>query len=384
MPRSKKLSNTLLQRAFALSYRSAQAQSAPCRLLQGRHLKIADGSSLRVADSLQNRKAFPPSKNQFEKPSFPIVKIVTLFSAGSGAILAKATGCFRQSELRLLMTLRSALAPEDILAGDRHFGCFVLAAWLQSLQIDLIARVATRARNVDFRQSLKRLGPGDGLFRWCKPAKPSPLLSTKQWKALPAQITVRIIRTRIEKAGFRTHELTVVTTLLDAALYPAQEVLCAYAKRWRMEMCLDDLKTTLAMEMLSCQSPIMLEKELLVFLTAHNLLRWMMAQAAQLGAVDSQRLSFKGTLDAFRQWTAGLVQVRGAGKKRKQTELWRQFLQTLVADLVPLRPGRKEPRAVKKRSKYLPLSKPRHHYVDRWSRNKRRRVSNSKRRTPLK
>jgi hypothetical protein len=380
----KKLGDTLLQRALALSYRSAQAQSAPCRLLQGRHLKIADGSSVRVADSRQNRRAFPPSKNQFEKPSFPIVKIVALFSARSGAILAKATGCFRQSELRLLMTLRRALAPEDIVAGDRHFGCFVLAAWLQSLQIDLIARLATRARNVDFRKALQRLGPGDGLFRWCKPAKPSPLFSRKQWRALPAQITVRIIRTRIARAGFRTRQLSVVTTLLDGALYPAQEVLCAYAKRWRMEMCLDDLKTTLAMEMLSCQSPIMIEKELLVFLTAHNLLRWMMAQAAQGGGVDLERLSFKGTLDGFRQWTAGLVQVHGAGKKRRQAVLWRQFLQTLVADLVPLRPSRKEPRAVKKRSKYPPLTKPRHRYVDRWSRNKRRRVANSKRSSSLK
>lgn len=145
-----------------------------------------------------------------------------------------------------------------------------------------------------------------------------------------------------------------------------------------MEMCLDDLKTTLGMERLSCRSPELLKKELLVFLTAHNFLRWMMAQAAQGGSVDLERLSFKGTLDAFRQWTAALVQLRGARNRGQRAVLWRKFLLTLSADLVPSRPGRQEPRAVKKRSKYPPLTQPRSQYVDRWSRNQRRRAATAK------
>lgn len=375
----KKLADNLLESALLSSFRSAERQAAACRILSGRPLKIVDGSGLRVSDTAKNREAFPPSENQFAKPSFPIMKIVALFSAASGAILAKAIGSFHQSELRLLMGLRMSLAPGDILSGDRHYGCFVLAAWLQPLAVDLVARLATRTRKVDFQTAVKLFGPQDGLFVWRKPNKPSPLLSPEEWQALPKEITVRIIRTRIEKNGFRTTELTVVTTLLDAQLYPAGEVLAAYAKRWRMEMCLDDLKTTLGMEMLSCQSPEMLAKELLVYLTAHNLVRWMMVQAAQSGNVDLERISFKGTLDAFRQWTAALVQVRGTAKKRKKDALWRQFLLTLAADPVPLRPGRQEPRAVKKRSKYPHLTKPRGQYTDRWSRNKRRRHATEKR-----
>jgi hypothetical protein len=379
----KKLADQLLQKAFEFSHRSAEKHAAPARLLQGRPLKMADGSGLRVADTSENRKAFPPSKNQYPKPSFPILKIVALFSAASGAIMAKAIGSFRQSELRLLMSLRQALQPNDIVGGDRHFGCFVLAAWLRNLSVDLIARLSSM-RSVDFRKALQGLGPRDGLFLWRKPAKASPLLSPEPWAALPEQMTVRIIRTRIERTGFRTRELTVVTTLLDAQLYPAQEILSAYLKRWRLEMCLDDLKTTLGMELLHCRSPQLLEKELLIFLTAHNLLRWIMAQAAQLGEVELERISFKGTLDAFRQWTGALVQLRGARKKGKRARVWRQFLETLMADLVPLRPGRKEPRAVKKRSKYPPLNKPRCQYTDRWSRNKRRCVARAKKNASLK
>ena len=138
------------------------------------------------------------------------------------------------------------------------------------------------------------------------------------------------------------------------------------------------------LEQLSCRSPGQVKKELLVFLTAHNLLRWMMAQAAQAGEVDLERVSFKGTLDTFRQWTAALVQVRGSRHRRKRAALWRKFLETLVADLVPDRPGRIELRAVKKRSKYPVLNKPRGQYVERWSRNKRRTVATAKKNASLK
>ena len=189
---------------------------------------------------------------------------------------------------------------------------------------------------------------------------------------------------RVKRPGFRTREITVATTLLEAKLYPAEEILAAYLSRWRMEMCIDDLKTTLGMEMLSCRSPALVQKELLVFLTAHNLVRWMMAQAARKGGADLERLSFKGTLDAFRQWTSAQVQLRGTRVQRKRTELWRRFLRTLIADLVPLRPDRREPRAVKRRSKYPVLSKPRACYVERWSRKERRRVSRLRRKAALK
>jgi hypothetical protein len=307
------------------------------------------------------------------------MRVLGLLCLASGAILAQTTGSLLHSELRLFLNLLSSLEPKDILLADRHFGCFVVLALLRGLEADLIARLATGSRKVDFRRAQQRLGPLDGLFLWKKPRKRSPLLTAEQWQALPEELTVRIIRTRIQQSGFRTRELTVVTSLLDPQVYPAQEIVAAYLQRWRIEMCFDDLKTTLGMEQLNCQSPAMVQKEWLVFLIAHNFIRWIMAQAADFGQVDLQRISFKGTLDAFRQWTAALVQVRGRGKKSKTAAVWRQLLQTIAADLVPLRPGRQEPRAVKKRSKYPPLTKPRHKYVERWSRNKRRRVALAKR-----
>jgi hypothetical protein len=363
----------LLEKVFAGSARAAQ-KAAPARraALQGRRLRIADASTVRLPDTPPNRAAYPAPKHQGDGPGFPLLYLSALFCALSGALIAVATGNCHQGEWRLFLTLRAHLAPGDILCADRGYGNFVMAAWLQSLKADLIARVPTGARRVDFRSVRRRHGRGDALFVWRKPPRPSPLLGRDEWRALPAALTVRLLRHRVTRKGFRTKEITLVTTLLDPVLYPAHEVLAAYLLRWRLELCFDDLKTTLGMETLTCKSPPLAARELLCYLTAHNLLRWLMLQAAHRGEVPPERLSFKGTLDAFRQWSIAQVQIGGPHKKRRQAQLWLHLLETLAADKVPHRPGRREPRAVKKRSKYPPLQKPRRLQRDPLSRNQRR------------
>jgi hypothetical protein len=149
-------------------------------------------------------------------------------------------------------------------------------------------------------------------------------------------------------------------------------------------MCLDDLKTTLGMENLRCRCPEMVQKELLVFCIAHNLLRWVMAHAAHSGEVPLERLSFKGSLDSFRQWSQALAQIgKTKHQTKKRAQMWANFLQTLASDLVPDRPGRREPRAVKKRSKYPHLDCPRKKFRERLSRNKRRSRALARKRANL-
>src|SRR5208283_2743293 len=260
----------------------------------------------RLEDTPPNRAEFPPHQNQFSRPSFPLLKLLVLFGLASGSVLARATGTIKDAETRLLMSLREHLEPGDILGGDRAYGLYVIAHWVNSLGVDLLARLNTRSRRVDFRTAIQKLGPHDGLFLWQRPLLPSKLLSAQEWAQVPQTMVLRLIQITINRPGFRTRKLTIVTTLLDPELYPAQEILEAFLKRWRLEMCLDDLKTTLNMEKLNCRTPKLVHKELLVFLIAHNLLRWIMAQAAQAGQVDLQRISFKGTLDAFRQFSEAL------------------------------------------------------------------------------
>ena len=145
----------------------------------------------------------------------------------------------------------------------------------------------------------------------------------------------------------------------------------AYLRRWRLEMCLDDIKTTLGMHTLRCKSPAMVVKEALAYLTAHNLIRWLMVQTAREHQVDLEQISFKGTVDAFREVSQAMAQARS---RRKRPTLWAKLLQTLAGDLLPQRPERRAPRAVKlKKNKYPRLNKPRHRFHDPPKRNERRK-----------
>jgi hypothetical protein len=369
----RKMPMAVLEQAFHATAKKAEQKAPSANVLQARPTKVLDGSSSRLADTPLNRQAYPPPKSMAAGCGFPIIKIVVLFSLATGALLARATGNQYMHELRLCQRLRAFFTKGDIIVADRAYAGFSVLAWLQSLGVDVIARVPTGVRRVDFRRAKKRYRTGEGLFTWAKPVNPSAVVPLAEWLELPAQITVRLLRVEIKRRGFRTQRLTLVTTLLDQTLYPAEQIIGAYARRWRLETCLDDLKTTLNMEHLNCRCPAMVEKELLVFLIVHNLLRCLMIDAAQNGDVSLERISFKGTLDGFRQWAVALSQLgRSKGHTKKRAQLWADLLNTLAADLVPQRPGRREPRAVKKRSKYPHLDRPRKNYRERLSRNKRR------------
>ena len=370
-----RLPRPVLEKALAASAATAARRAPALSLLRGRSLKVVDGSSLRLADTPANQKRFPQPANQKRGCGFPVLKLVVLFCLTSGALLARATGTLWESEARLLHHLLATLKRGDIVLGDRGFGNFVILAWLAGAGVDLLARVPTNSRRVDFRQG-RRLGRGDRVVRWRKGPRQGTWLSPAEWAALPEQMEVRIVRAQVRQRGFRTRELTLATTLLEANLYPAAELLAAYARRWRLELCFDDLKTTLGLERLKCLSPALAEKELLAGLIAHNLLRCVMAQAAQEHAVPLERISFKGALDALRAFNHALCQTRCARRKR---ELWAALLLSLARDLVPERPGRREPRAIKRRPKYPLLTRPRQQQRDRPRRSVRRTRSSNKR-----
>lgn len=357
-------------KALRASAQAADRLASALTLLQGRPVQIADGSTLSAPDTLKNRRRYPAV--QTPQPNFPMLRVMVLFSLLSGAVLSVVMGDMRSAELPMLYQMFDLLAPNDILLADRGLGNFVLLALLAHFKpgVDFIGR---SARQVDGLRRLQRLGRGDWLMAWKKGCNPSLWLPAALWALLPKHITVRIVRGSCYVKGFRVRRVTLVTTLLDAERYPAREILQAYLRRWRLEMCLDDLKTTLEMEMLRSHSPRMLQKEIYTHLIAHNLIRCVMAQAATEHALPLERISFKGTLDALRQFTQAMAQARS---KRKRSELWNKLLQTLARDLVPERPGRREPRAVKRvKNKYPRLSRQRDVFNDRPKRNRRRTIS---------
>jgi hypothetical protein len=365
-----RLPAALLPQALAATARAVQRRAPSGDFLQARPVRVMDGSSVTMPDSPANQKAYPKVQSTYDGGGFPMLRLVVLFCLTSGAIVSMLSGNLLTSELCLLHQMLAQFKAGDIALGDRGFGNYVVVGLLRALQVDFIGR---SARRVDGRRRQRRLGRNDWLVRWRRSPNASAVLSPKQWDQLPKELTVRIVRGSLWQPGFRVRQVTLVTTLLDPALYPAEQILRAYARRWRLEMCLDDLKTTLGMEMLRCQSPAMVQKEVYLHLIAHNLIRLLLAQAASVHPVSRERMSFKGALDALRQFSQALCQARS---RSKRGQLWDELLRTLAADLLPERPGRREPRAVKRqKNKYPRLDRPRDKFRDHPKRHVRRQRS---------
>src|SRR5262249_13406102 len=172
----------------------------------------------------------------------------------------------------------------------------------------------------------------------------------------PEELTVREVRVRVPRPGFRTRELVVVTTLVDAVAYPARDVGELYRARWQAELDLRSLKVTLGMDVLRCKSPEMVRKEVWAHLLAYNLIRTLMAQAADETGCPPCELSFKGTLQTMKEFAERLLEARG--QRREELYVW--LLLAIAAQQVNDRPDRVEPRARKRRPKQYPrLMQPR-------------------------
>jgi hypothetical protein len=244
-----------LSQLLPVTAQAADRRSPAGGTLQGRPVKVADGSSTQLPDTPANQKRFPQPPRQKSGCGFPVVRFVALFSLVSGAILDVVWDSLHHHDLSLFHRLWDSLRRSDIFLGDRAFGDYLTVASLPQRGVDVVARVHQR-RKVDFRKG-RRLADRDALFLWKKGPNRPPFLSPPDWAKVPGQITVRLIRFTATIRGHRARRITLVTTLLDPKLYPAQELIALYARRWNLELCFRDLKTTLGMEQLRCKSPDM-------------------------------------------------------------------------------------------------------------------------------
>jgi hypothetical protein len=336
-------------------------------LWQGFRVKVIDGTGVSLPDTAKNQRAYPQSSEQKAGCGFPWMKLVGVFSLATGALLDYAHGNKHQHELKLLRRLLDTFKAGDLALADRGFSCYTLLALLGLKEVPALFRLH-QSRSGDLRRG-QRLGKNDRLVVWKKPKNwERRYLPLALWKRIAPELSVRILRYCLRRPGYRTRSLTLVTTLLDAQRYPAEELARLYAKRWQIELWFRDIKTSMGMEVLRCHSPKMIHKELEMFFIAYNLIRCLMIQASRNYAVEVQRLSFKGTVDSVRQFSVAIAQARS---RKKQKAIMDKLFETMAADLVPERPGRREPRAVKRRPKPCAwLTKPRHQYKDVQHRNR--------------
>jgi hypothetical protein len=203
------------------------------------------------------------------------------------------------------------------------------------------------SRTVNLRQGL-RLGKEDRLQVWEKPTQCPQGMAANTYPSLPPTLQVRSLRFHCPHKGFRSQHVTVVTTLVDPRTYPKEAIARLYGIRWEAEIDLRHLKSSMDMDVLRTQSPDMIRKELAIYFLAYNLIRALMAQAGQRHGVDPLRLSFKGALQHLNSF---LPLLAHAGKLQ-HPHLYNTLLTLVAQERLPDRPGRVEPRAVKRRPKW--------------------------------
>jgi hypothetical protein len=347
----RRLPESLLRRLTRQTGRAVHAQAPQGWLWKGRRVKVADGTTVSMPDTPANQAVYPQLKSQQPGLGFPIARMAVVFCLACGTVLDAAMGRYqgkRTGETALLRSLEDAFEPEDVLLADRYFGGYFDIAWWQQRRVDVVVRLHQR-RRFDLRRG-RRLGPDEHVVTWSRPARPE-WLDEATYRDMPAALELREIRVDLKERGFRTKVVVVVTTLLDAHAYAAGAVADLYRLRWHAELDLRCLKTTLGMDVLRCLSPEMVRKEVWAHLLAYNLIRTVMAQAAQAGDFTPRQLSFKGTLQTLAAFAERLQEADDA----TAAELHAWLLLAIGAHQVGDRPGRSEPRARKRRPKPYPL-----------------------------
>jgi len=329
---------------------------AEWRWLSRRVLDV-DGSTITMPDTPENQAEYPQVPGQRPGCGFPIARIVVVFSLAVGTVLDAAIGKYQgkqTGENSLFRTLHGLLQAEDVVLADRYFSGWFDIALLQQRVVDIVVR-KHQMRATDFRTG-QRLGPNDHLVCWRKPERPA-WMSKEQYEALPDQLTLREVRVVVLQKGFRTKELVIVTTLLDAESYPADQIALLYRRRWQAELHLRSLKIVLQMDHLRCKTPHRVRNEFYMHLVAYNLIRQLMTVSAQAAGVEPWTVSFKGTL----QTITNLLPLLSTSIP---TADWCQAMQDAVtAHLVGNRPDRFEPRIKKRRAKkYKLMREPRENY----------------------
>jgi hypothetical protein len=344
-----------LQRALKASAQAADKSALQKWRFHDLEVLVGDGTASSAPDTPANQRSYPQSARQNPGCGFPLIRLVGLFSLSTGALQEVALGNKHQAELTLFRKIWDHLKPGMLFLADRGFCDFVTLAELLKRNVHSVLRL-NGSRSHDFRRG-KRLGRYDCLVTWFKPKRKPRTATRKLWLRLPDQITLRLIRYPVLVPGFRTHHIILVTTLLDADLYPVAELAQLYLRRWRVELFLRHIKTTLHMDTLQCKTPHMLYREIMMHLIAYNFLRCLMVQAASIHDLDVERISFKGSLDTLRHYSSVIARARSRPQRQY---LINDMLSALAQAPVPNRPNRVEPRYQKRRRKAYPfMTKPR-------------------------
>ena len=316
-----------------------------------------DGSSFSMSDTPELQAHFGQPSAQAKGCGFPVAHMLALFHSGTGFLRQVLASPMRTHDMKHAAVLHPDMQAGDILVADRGLASFAHLALLFGRQLHALFRCHQK-QIVNFRvgrkhtkqrrshkgmprsRYVRRLGRWDQLVEYSKPKTKPTWMDPQAYAALPETLLVRELRYCTPQRGLRTRVVTLVTTLLDPATYPACALADLYRSRWQIEVNFRHLKTTMGMEVMHCKHVDGVLKELCMFAIAYNLVRLTMLEASRRQGVPLDRISFVDALRWLRDTPLG----------------------ELLSDLLvnPARPNRVEPRVRKRRPKeYDLMNRPR-------------------------
>jgi putative transposase len=353
-----KLSETALHELGKEVADELQQRADESWLWKNRHAKLIDGFTFTMPDTPKNMAEFPHPRTQKKGVGLPIARAVAILSLATACIMDVAIGPYKgkeTGETALLRSILSSLYAGDIAVFDRYYCSFMMIALLQLQGTDVCARLHQK-RTSDFRTG-ERLGKGDHLIVWTRPARPD-WMDQETYDRIPETLELRELRYAVVEKGRRTKMITVVTTLTDATVYSTEDIAELYSFRWNSELDIRAIKSSLNLAHVRCKSPEMVRRELRTTLLAYNLVRTTAANAASLHGRQPRQISFTGTC----QYVLSSWQLISCGTLT--ADQFREHCLGLLAQIaaceVANRPGRLEPRVLKRRRHGYPLmQKPR-------------------------
>lgn len=241
-----------------------------------------DGSTLDVADTVENEKAFGRPGASRGSSAFPKIRFVALLENGTHVLWAARMSKYATDEITLAQEVVPALRKGMLCLADRFFPSYKLWQMAARTGADLLWRTRQNARlDVD-----QRLPDGSYLSRI--------YASTSDRRNQRKGMVVRVIDYRLKDVKGAEPIYRLITTILDPAEAPAKELAALYHERWEIETALDELKTHLrgAQIVLRSKTAELVEQEFWGLLMAHYAIRGLMHEAALRADEDPDRLSF--------------------------------------------------------------------------------------------
>lgn len=322
-------------------------QTADSWRWKSRRVRIVDGTTVTMPDTPSNQTLYPRQNRQREGLGFPICRVVGITCLSSGALLNAAVGPFKGKggdEQTLVRSIQDTLEAGDILMGDAYYASYFFIADMQAKGVDiLMEQYGARRRSTDFRKG-KRLGSKDHIIEIEKSKTRPDWMSEEDYRLAPDSVFIR---------EFKVGGKTMVTTIHCPKYSSKDELKQLYKSRWHIELDIRHIKDSMGMGILSCKTPEMVIKEMWVYFLAYNLIRFLMIKSALLADICPRTISFKHCMQLWLSWSQQATML---------SEDQMAILFMLIAQqTVGKRPGRAEPRALKRRAKPYPLLKQHRH-----------------------